>query len=226
MQGALGFGFGMVSMALLPLFVNVREATPLVVLFTLPLVLLVFCAHWHHCRWKDSWLLVIGTTIGIPIGVYLLAVAPADLLLRILGIVLLIFAAQELWTNWRGTAKLRLAKWTGLPIGFLSGMLSGAFNSGGPPLVAYVYSKPWSKEEVIAMLQLIFTVGALLRTGAMFQGGLFTALVMHIALWAALPVMVTAFVGTRVLKKVPTEQMRTGVFMFIGLIALKFIILA
>ncbi len=225
-QGALGFGFGMVSMALLPLFITVKEATPLVVLFTLPIVLLVFCAHWRHCRWRDSWLLVIGTIIGIPLGVYLLAVAPADLMLRLLGIVLLLFAMQELWSSWRGTAKLRLAKWTGLPIGILSGMLSGAFSSGGPPVVAYVYSKSWSKEQIIAMLQLIFTVGAVLRTAVMLQGGFFTTPVVHIAIGAALPVMVTTLVGTRVLKKVPTEQMRTGVFMFIGLIALKFIILA
>jgi len=225
-QGALGFGFGMVSMALLPLFISVREATPLVVLFTLPIVLLVFCAHWRHFRWRDGWLLVIGTCIGIPLGVYLLAVAPADLLLRLLGAVLLIFAVQELWTSWRGTAKLRLAKWTGLPIGILSGMLSGAFSSGGPPLVAYVYSKPWNKERIIAMLQLLFTVGAVMRTGVMFQEGFFTAHIMHIAIWAVLPVTATALVGTRILKKVPTEQMRTSVFVFIGLIALKFIVWA
>lgn len=225
-QGALGFGFGMVSMALLPLFITVKEATPLVVLFTLPIVLLVFCAHWRHFRWRDGWLLVTGTCIGIPLGVYLLAVAPADLMLRLLGAVLLLFAIQELWASWRGTAKLRLAKWTGLPIGIVSGMLSGAFSSGGPPLVAYVYSKSWSKERTIAMLQLLFTVGAVLRTGAMLQGKFFTLPVIHIALWAALPVMLAAFVGTRVLRNVPAEQMRSGVFVFIGLIALKFIVWA
>lgn len=225
-QGALGFGFGMISMALLPLFVTVKEATPLVVLFTLPIVLFVFCAHWRHFRWRDGWLLVIGTCTGIPLGVYLLAVAPAELLLRMLGIVLLIFAAQELWTSWKGTAKLHLPKWTGLPIGILSGMLSGAFNCGGPPLVAYVYSKSWRRESIIAMLQLLFTVGAIMRTGVMFQQGFFTAHIMHIALWAVLPVGITSLVGMRILKKMPTEQIRTIVFIFIGLISLKFIVWA
>lgn len=225
-QGALGFGFGMMSMALLPLFITVKEATPLVVLFTLPIVLFVFCAHWRYFRWRDGWLLVVGTCIGIPLGVYLLAIAPADVMLRLLGIILLLFAVQELWTSWKGTAKLRLAKWTGLPIGILSGMLSGAFSSGGPPLVAYIYSKPWNKERTIAMLQLLFTIGAVMRTGVMFQGGFFTAPVMKIALWAVLPVMLTTFAGTRVLKNVPMERMRAVVFVFIGLIALKFIVWA
>lgn len=225
-QGALGFGFGMVSMSLLPLFIFVKEAAPLVVIFTLPIVLLVFYVHWRHCHWRDAWLLIIGCCIGIPVGVHLLAVAPEEIMLRILGAVLLSFSAQELWSGWRGKQKFQTPKWSGFPIGIFSGLLSGAFNTGGPPIVAYVYSQPWTKERIIATLQLIFTVSAFLRTGVMYHGGFFTTDVLHIALWAALPVMVTSLIGTRVLRKVPMEQMRSGVFFFIGFIAIRFLIWA
>jgi uncharacterized membrane protein YfcA len=225
-QGALGFGFGMVSMSLLPLFILVKESAPLVVIFTLPIVLLVFFAHWRHCDWRDAWLLIIGVCIGIPLGVYVLAMAPQELMLRILGAVLLIFSVQELYRNWRGKKQFHLPKWSGFPIGILSGVLGGAFNSGGPPLVVYLYSQPWKKEKIIGTLQMIFTVSAFTRTGVMYQAGFFTPAILHIAAFAVVPVAITTFVGTRILKKVPAEQMRSIVFVFIGLIALKFIILA
>jgi uncharacterized membrane protein YfcA len=90
----------------------------------------------------------------------------------------------------------------------------------------YLYSQPWKRERIIGTLQMIFTVSAITRTGVMYQAGFFTPAILHIATFAVLPVAFTTFVGTRILKKVPAEQMRTIVFVFIGLIALKFIILA
>jgi len=223
-QGSLGFGYGMVSMALLPLAISVREASAAVVLFTLPAAAIMFFAHWRHCRWRDGWLLILGTCIGTPLGVYLLAIAPESLSIRILGALLFLFASQELWGSWRGTAKLHLPFWTGLPIGTMSGALDGAFNCGGPPLLAYLFSRPWHKERVVSILQLVFIVSATLRMVSMFREGLFTAPVLHIAVWAALPVFITLMIGTRVLKLLPTQQLRTGVFIFVGLIALKFLV--
>jgi uncharacterized membrane protein YfcA len=223
-QGTLGFGFGMVSMALLPFAISVKEASPVVVLLTLPAVVIVFCVHWRHCSWRDGWLLVLGTCVGTPLGVYLLKIAPESFLLRGLGAVLLLFALQELWSSWHGKSKLRLPVWSGFPIAMFGGALGGAFNCGGPPVVAYVYSQSWRKEKIVAMLQLIFTVGAALRMISMIQSGLFIPQVLQIGIWSALPVFVTLMIGTRVLKKLPTEKLRTGVFVFVGLIALKFLI--
>lgn len=223
-QGTLGFGLGMVSMALLPLVISVKEASPIVVIFTLPAVLIVLCAHWRHCSWRDGWLLIAGTCVGTPLGVYVLAIAPETLLMRVLGAVLLLFAVQELWSSWRGQQKLRLPHWTGFPIGALGGALGGAFNCGGPPVVAYIYSKSWRKEKTIALLQLVFAAGAIIRWISMFQSGLFTAPVVHISLWAALPVVVAVLLGTRFLKVLPTDKLRTGVFFFIGLLAIKFLV--
>ncbi|MEO6907997.1 MAG: sulfite exporter TauE/SafE family protein [Abditibacteriaceae bacterium] len=224
-QGSLGFGNGMVAMALLPLAISVKEASPVVVLFTLPSVSIILFAHWRHCQLRDGWLLILGTCIGTPLGVYLLTIASESILIRTLGALLLLFAVQELWGSWRGTTKLNLPIWSGLPIGTLSGALGGAFNCGGPPLLAYLFSRPWRKERIVAILQLIFIVGAALRMITMLQEGLFTPPVLHLAIWAAVPVLLAVLIGTRVLKLLPTQRLRTTVFTFVGLIALKFLIL-
>src|SRR5690606_39976003 len=56
-----------------------------------------------------------------------------------------------------------LPPWLGFPIGVSSGVLGGAFNMGGPPCVAYLYSRPWPKEEVVALLQVVFIISSALR---------------------------------------------------------------
>jgi uncharacterized membrane protein YfcA len=225
-QGALGFGFGMVAMALLPLVLSVKEASPLVVIFTLPIVIIAFCVYWRHFQWRDGWLLVLGTCIGVPLGVQLLAVASGAVLLRLLGGVLLVFAAYELLSHRRPHMRIELPHWCAAPIGVLSGATSGAFNAGGPPLVAYAYAQPWSKERIVALLQVVFTVGAAQRMVSMLHSGLFTPPLLHIAVYAALPVLLALFAGTALLHRVPTEKLRLGVFLFIAAIALKYLVWA
>lgn len=223
-QGTLGFGFGITAMALLPLALSVQQASPLVVLFTLPLVILTFAIHRRHFQWHDGWLLIAGTCIGIPIGVHLLTAFPGATLLRLLGGVLLVFSLYELLGRYWTRCRLEFPHWSAAPMGVLSGIASGAFNAGGPPLVAYSYAQSWSKERVVALLQAVFLVGAALRTATMLQNGLFTPTVLRLAMWGALPVLVSLLLGTAMLRRIATEKLRQIVFIFIGLIALKYLI--
>lgn len=223
-QGALGFGFGITAMALLPLVLPVQQASPLVVLFTLPLVMLTFIMHRRHFQWRDSWLLVVGTCIGIPIGVYLLTAFPGTTLLRLLGGVLFVFSLYELLGRYSTRCRFAFPLWSAALVGFVSGITSGAFNAGGPPLVAYSYAQSWSKERIVALLQAVFLVGAILRMASMLQSGLFTPTVLLLGIWGALPVLIALLLGTALLRRIATENLRQVVFVFIGLIALKYLI--
>jgi hypothetical protein len=69
-------------------------------------------------------------------------------------------------------------------------------------------------------------VGAALRMVSMLREGLFTPPVLNLAIWAALPVLVTLMIGTVLLRGVTTEKLRQSVFLFIAAIALKYLILA
>lgn len=155
-----------------------------------------------------------------------MTVASGEFLLRLLGGVLLVFAAYELFSQFRPHYKINFPNWSGIVLGLVSGAASGAFNAGGPPLVAYCYARPWSKERVVALLQVIFIVGAVLRLVTMLGGGLFTASVVQAITWGALPVFLTLMAGTALLHRTAPEKLRTCVFIFIGLIALKYLVWA
>lgn len=222
-QGVLGFGFGLVAMALLPLLISVKEASPLVVLFSLPLAMIVLGIHWRHFQWRDGWVLLLGSCAGIPLGVYSLTYFSAELLLRLLGGVLLLFSAYELVGRRLQRGHRAPPKWSEPFFGLVSGTTSGAFNAGGPPLVAYVYAQPWHQERKVALLQVLFSVGAVLRLFTMAGSELFTPSVLLLAAWSAIPVLVMLLLGGLFMRRITSERLHQIVFLFIGVLALKYL---
>ena len=83
----------------------------------------------------------------------------ARIVLSALGIFLIVYALYNLF-NLR-LPRIRQPKWD-FSFGLASGMLSGAYNTGGPPLVIYGTSLGWSSEEFKANLQALFMLNSFL----------------------------------------------------------------
>ena len=90
-QGASGFGFGMVSMSLLPLVLEPRSAVPFVAVFGMVtnLGLIWELKAWRS--WRDALPLLGGGVLGIPLGVAFLRGAPPALFYLCLGVVILVW---------------------------------------------------------------------------------------------------------------------------------------
>lgn len=133
-QGLTGFGFGLVSMALLPLLLPVREAAAVVAALNLVTCAVTLWGVRDHLCWRRGRSLTLGSAAGVPFGVYLLAALDPAPLLRLLGGLLVVFAVAELTSGRRTPAPL--PGWLGWPAGFLGGSIGGAFNMGGPPVAS------------------------------------------------------------------------------------------
>lgn len=218
-QGLTGFGFGLISMALLPLLLPVKEAAVVVAVLNFATCVFTLSAVRRHLCWHRGRSLIIGSAVGVPFGVYLLAYLEPAPLLRAMGIVLVAFAAVELRSD--PHAPPRVPDWLGLPAGFVGGSIGGALNMGGPPVIAYAYAQPWSKEEIVATLQLVFGVSALLRVVLIGAGGLYTPPMVPLLLLTLVPMAGAIFVGTRLLLRVPLAPLRRGVAVFLLALGLK-----
>ena len=94
-QGTVGFGFGLVAMSTLPLFIDVKEAVPTVGLLCLVSNSLLCWRLRHHMERKKILPLLIGCLIGVPVGVTLFTSLDTDILLMILGVALIAVAIQQ-----------------------------------------------------------------------------------------------------------------------------------
>lgn len=221
-QGLTGFGFGLISMALLPLVLPVKDATVILAPLTVVTCATTLHAVRRHLRWRHAAALVAGATLGVPLGVFALVKLDAAVLLRTLGSLMVLFALVDL----AGTGRLRipLPAAAAFPVGLASGSLGGALNAGGPPVIAYTYAQPWTKEEIVATLQLVFGISAVLRFALLGQQGMFRAELWQIIACAIVPMFGGITAGSRQLARVRREPLRAAVSCFLLVIGLKYLL--
>jgi len=169
LQGATGFGFGLFAVAALSLLVELKVSTPLLALLNLPVIFYVFWRLRKSVVWSGLAPIVVGLLIGIPFGIFVLVTWPQHLLLRMLGVVLIASAVRTAWPNDPGEEQGAerpgsfLGATVSLCVGLCTGALAGAFNVGGPPIIAYVYCRPGTKEQRTATLQALFAISVVAR---------------------------------------------------------------
>jgi len=73
LQGLSGFGFSILSLPLLAVYISPKTAVPMLLIFSIVLNLSVIATCWRSFSIRNIWLLLLGGSLGIPIGTHLLA---------------------------------------------------------------------------------------------------------------------------------------------------------
>lgn len=161
-QGVLGFGFGLVAVALIPLIVGVKAAVPMIAVFALAVNGVLVARFWRDVPMHAAAPLLGSAVVGLPLGVWLLRSLDPAVLFIALGVLVGGYVANTLLRR-EQSAELG-ATWGGA-LGFAAGVLGGAFTTPGPPAVVWVSSKPWSPSQLRATLFLLFGGCAALQLG-------------------------------------------------------------
>jgi uncharacterized membrane protein YfcA len=190
-RSALGFGDALIAMPLLAMLVGVEVATPLVALGASTIAIAILIGAWRQVNIRATWRLVVSTLVGIPLGLLLLKAAPQAVVEGLLGLVLVGFglyslAAPELPTL--GSEKLSYA------FGLIAGILGGAYNTNGPPVVVYGALRGWSAARFRATMQGYFLPTGLTILVGHGLAGLWTPTVLRLYAYA-LPVIVVAVIA-------------------------------
>ncbi|MCK5746808.1 MAG: sulfite exporter TauE/SafE family protein [Oricola sp.] len=153
LQGALGFGFALVAMPLLALMLGTQATAALVALCGCVLAALMLFHYRRDVHFGEAAGLILSAAAGVPLGIFILAHAPRGPLLVALG---LLIAAFSLYSLLRPPAKeLKDRRW-GFVAGFLGGILGGAYNIPGPPVILYGAMRRWSPARFLGVTQAFF----------------------------------------------------------------------
>ncbi|OGP65908.1 MAG: hypothetical protein A2170_05490 [Deltaproteobacteria bacterium RBG_13_53_10] len=209
-----GFGGALVSMPLILLYAEPKWAAPVVVLcYTINRASAMFVLR-KDLMWDHSLLLIAAAIPGALLGGLLLKSMEPGLIMKIMGTVLILFSTYKIIAP---EFKLAFSRIWAVPAGLLSGILGAAVGTDGPPVVVYAALKPWSKEQVVGMLQSFFVFTNFIVLGSYWVHGLLTTSVLKASGVAAPFAVVGILLALKINKRMSQRRFEVILSIVIGL---------
>ncbi|MCP5051572.1 MAG: sulfite exporter TauE/SafE family protein [bacterium] len=202
-RSTFGFGDSILAMPLLALTIGITKATPLVAMIAFTIALMILVKNWREVQFNSTWRLIVSSIIGIPIGIYFLKGVNESVVKAFLAIFIIILAVYNL-------AKPKLIKLKGeksaYAFGFMAGVLGGAYNNNGPPVVFYGTLKQWPPGSFRVTLQgYFFATGIFMIIGHALAAN-YTPIVLSYYV-ISIPIVLTAiYIGGKLNRRIPTES--------------------
>jgi uncharacterized membrane protein YfcA len=220
-QAITSFGSALVSMSLLPFLFPMNFVTPLVALNGTCITALNFLRLHQHFDPKKIKPLIIGAIPGIPTGIYLLVNLPENIIKTILAIVIIGYALYSLINT---NSSFTINNKAGYALGFFAGCLGGAFNTDGPPIVIYITSQKWTKDEMNISLTSYFLFSGFTLVTMHTIGGLLTKHVAFSFITLLPAILLGVYAGSIIYKKINQEAFKRIVLILLIIVAIALII--
>lgn len=211
-RSTFGFGDALIAMPLLALVIDIKIATPLMALIAFFIAISILIKNRDKVEFNSVWRLIVASLVGIPIGLWYLDDINENIIKLILGIIILLFAGYNLVKPKLHQLKSEKYAWI---FGFIAGILGGAYNTNGPPIVIYSSLKKWNPQNFRATLQgYFFTTGILLVISHGIAGNYTNEVLTYFAY--CLPVVLLAVItGAKLNKKIPIIRFHKYIYMIL-----------
>jgi uncharacterized membrane protein YfcA len=209
-RGLTGFGNALVAMPLLALVIDMKVASPLVGLTAtiMAVLMLLHGGSWRQVNIRSAWRLLLASLPGMYLGLRFLCMADERPIRLALGIFILAYSLYDLCRP--RLAHLQDERWSWLA-GFLAGLIGGACNANGPPIVIYGTMRGWNPDEFRATLQGFFLPAGLSILVGHASKGLWTPEVFHLLLYSLPSVAAGITLGSLLAKRIPRQHFRVVV---------------
>lgn len=208
-RSAVGLGDALLAIPLLGMIMSLSTASPVVALAGFTMSLSILVANRETVDFQSAWRLIVASLVGIPFGVFLLHTAPERVVKSVLGLVLVVYGVYNLLTP--GVPHVHHEKYA-WPFGFLAGVLGGAYNTSGPPVVIYGTLRRWSPEYFRATMQCYFFFTFLATIISHSVARLLTPLVFELFLWSLPGIGVGIYLGGKVHRMIPQQMFSRVLF--------------
>lgn len=216
-RGAFGFGDALFAMPLLATLLPLRSATPLMAMTAMLIAVVILVREWRAVDFRAAAVLIAAGLLGVPIGIWLIGVVDARVVKGLLGLLLIAFSAWSL----RKPRLIQLRSDRLAPaFGIAAGILGGAYNTAGPPLVIFAALRKWEPSKFRAMMQAYCLVGSVWIIAMHAHFGNVTKNTLWLTAVACPFVVVSTLTGQRLTSKLATDRFVRLVFVvlvFLGL---------
>ncbi|MCR0984664.1 sulfite exporter TauE/SafE family protein [Roseomonas populi] len=215
-RGFSGFGAALIFIPLASVALGPRVAVPLLLMVDNVTASPLIPAAWRGAERREVASLLVGALIGTPAGTWLLLhLDPIALRWGMCGLALVMLALLASGWRYHGRPALPLS----IGVGAASGILSGAAQMGGPPVVAYWLGGAIPAARVRANIVLFFAASGLISAAIYLAGGLLTTEVLLLSAIVAPGYAAGLWCGARLFGRASERAFRRACFALIALAA-------
>ncbi|MFZ4813422.1 MAG: TSUP family transporter [Phototrophicaceae bacterium] len=167
--------------------------------------------------------LTLFSLLGIPLGNWIAesGVVTERGLLLTLGLIVTGYALYALLAP--RLPHLQNDRWSG-PVGLISGIFTGAYNVGGPPVIVYADARRWPPDTLRSNLQGFFMFKGFVLIGVHAASGNFTAPIWGWYLLALPAIAVGLILGNLLAGKIPVARFRQVVLVTLLVLGVQMIV--
>lgn len=215
-RGYSGFGASAVFVTGVAPVLPPSEVIPITLLLEITASLSLLGQAWRDVAWRATAWILVGAALGMPLGFWLLANLPADVMRAVISI-LVLGASIALWFGY--SLKGEAGRGRTLGTGVVSGVANGVAGVGGLPVVLFLLSTAvgaaMSRATMIVYLMCIDVYGA----GVAWANGLMGPEVFQRTALFFVPLFLGVWTGHRHFLKTSPESFRRMTLILLMLLA-------
>ena len=173
-------------------------------------------------NWQAIWPLSLGTTIGIPIGVYLLTYLNPIYLRLGVGVLLVLYAIYSLARP--AIKPMKIGATPDIGIGFVNGLVGGLTGLGGVVSTISCQWRGWKRDEQRAVFQPVLFAAFVVISISMAATGAFTTETLKLYGLGLPFLLVGLWSGFKLYGKIDDEMFRKVVLILFLLAGLSLIV--
>ena len=213
-QSSCGFGYGIVSVAVLPFVLPYPQAVALSSIGSGIMSAIVAIRNHRKLRFDVLWPCTLTSSV-IVVAAVIFSVGKSNVVLtRVLGALLILLSLYFFFFSEKVRVKPTMVN--GLVIGFISGVGAGFFSIGGPPVVVFLLSALDNKEEYRSTIAVQFTCSAIIGTVTRLIKGIITPQLLQTAAFSVIPIVLGIWAGGYFFRLMNEKTLRRVVYAFMA----------
>jgi len=215
-RGYSGFGFSLLAITSLSLIHPLALVIPAVFMMEIAASMHMLPCVWREVHWRSLMPLIVGTSLGMPFGAYVLANVPA----APMKVALAIFVLTATALLWKGFAlKSMPSRAATFGIGGAAGLANGAFGISGPPVILFYFASPAGNAVGRASLVAYFFFTDAIGLGVLATQNLVGLPSLMLAALLLVPLVAGVWLGGRSFKTADPQTFRQWVLILLAILA-------
>jgi len=219
-QGMTSFGFSLLAVPLLGLFMPLSTIVPMLVLFSLLMNFMILIKLKSVPDLKAIGIILLTGMIATPLGANLLKTGNPDILKFTVGIIIFI-SGVFMYKGYKVNMKNKTVSF--LTTGFMSGLLNGSISMSGPPVILFMTNEGVEKSQFRANLTSYFFILNVMTVFVFYFNGQLGTEVLKVSAMLLPALIVGVFAGVGLGNQTNEDKFRTytiGLIMAMGLLSI------